>query len=52
MIDIQNIDSAQEIYLKDNQENILWDLRQGAYNFSANAGQDHERFDIVTYICQ
>ena len=46
--ELKNIDANQEIYLKDNQENVLWDLRQGAYNFTSNIiGQDTERFDIV-----
>jgi len=47
IIDIQNIDDNQEIYLRDNQENIIWDLRDRPYSFSANPGQDNERFDIV-----
>jgi len=47
IIDIQNIDETQGIFLRDNKENILWDLRQEVYNFSATPGQDHDRFDIV-----
>ena len=42
-----NIDPSQGIYLRDNQENVHWDLNQGPYNFTAFAGEDSERFDIV-----
>ncbi len=47
IVALKNIDPTQNIYLKDNQEGVLWDLRQGPYNFSATAGADSERFDIV-----
>ncbi len=45
--ELVNIDPSQDIYLRDTRENIYWDLRQGPYNFSAFAGVDKDRFDIV-----
>lgn len=42
-----NIDPSQDIYLRDNNENVYWDLKGGPYNFTATPGLDTERFDIV-----
>jgi hypothetical protein len=42
-----NIDPSQNIYLKDNEENVYWDLNQGPYNFTSTPGLDTDRFDIV-----
>ena len=42
-----NIDPAQDIYLRDNKENVYWDLKEGPYNFISTPGLDTERFDIV-----
>ena len=42
-----NIDPSQDIYLRDNTENVYWNLREGPYNFTATPGLDTERFDIV-----
>ncbi len=44
---LNNIDENQDVFVKDNHENITWDLRQGAYSFTALAGENTERFDIV-----
>ncbi len=42
-----NIDPAQDIFLRDNKENVYWDLKQGPYDFTSTPGLDTERFDIV-----
>ena len=42
-----NIDLSQEIYLRDNQENVYWNLNDSPYTFTAMPGLDTERFDIV-----
>jgi hypothetical protein len=42
-----NIDPSQDIYLRDNNENVYWNLREGSYNFTSTPGLDTERFDIV-----
>ncbi|MGB5698702.1 LamG-like jellyroll fold domain-containing protein, partial [Muriicola sp.] len=47
IVELVNIDQDQDIYIKDNQEGVVWNLRQGPYSFSANPGEDTERFDIV-----
>ena len=47
MINTENIEDAQEIYLWDTQENMYHDLRVGDYNFTANAGENATRFKVV-----
>lgn len=42
-----NIDPVQDIFLRDNKENVYWDLKQGPYEFTSTPGLDTERFDIV-----
>ena len=37
----------QEIYLKDNQENSVVNLKQGGYSFTSNAGTFNNRFVLV-----
>ena len=49
-ISIANFDGLfanQDIYLKDNQMNIVHDLKQGAYQFTSQAGDYKGRFEIV-----
>jgi len=47
MIDTENIDQYQEIYLWDVQENIYHDLRTGDYSFTALTEENTTRFKIV-----
>ncbi|NND11148.1 MAG: T9SS type A sorting domain-containing protein, partial [Flavobacteriaceae bacterium] len=47
IVELNNIDPSREIYLRDNQENIIHDLKDGPYDFTANAGQNPDRFDLV-----
>ncbi|WP_397364840.1 LamG-like jellyroll fold domain-containing protein [Olleya sp. R77988] len=47
MIETENIDASQEIYLYDTLEGVYHDLRTGDYNFSALAGEDADRFKVV-----
>jgi uncharacterized repeat protein (TIGR01451 family) len=42
-----NINDSQDIYLRDNQENLYWNLRNGAYIFNTIGGKDKDRFDLV-----
>jgi hypothetical protein len=37
----------QEIYLRDNVTNTIYDLAQGGYSFSTNTGVYNSRFEIV-----
>jgi hypothetical protein len=46
--ELKNIPEGQDIYIRDNRQSITWNLTQdGAYHFSALAGEDSDRFDIV-----
>ncbi len=46
--EIKNVDENQDIFVRDNRQNMYWNLTQdGAYHFSAFSGEDSERFDIV-----
>ncbi len=46
--ELKNIDENQDIFVRDNRQNMYWNLTQdGAYHFSAFSGEDSERFDIV-----
>lgn len=47
MINTENINESQDIYLWDAQEGIYHDLRTGDYNFTALTGEDNTRFKIV-----
>ncbi len=47
MIETENIDIAQDIYLYDALTGVYHDLKSGDYNFSAVAGEDADRFKIV-----
>ncbi|SHI80699.1 S8 family serine peptidase [Flavobacterium haoranii] len=38
---------TQNVYLKDNQLNIVHDLKQSAYNFTSTAGVFENRFELV-----
>ncbi|MBS1535117.1 MAG: T9SS sorting signal type C domain-containing protein [Bacteroidetes bacterium] len=39
--------TTQDIFLKDNLNNTIHDLKTGGYNFTAAAGYDNSRFEIV-----
>jgi hypothetical protein len=46
--DLENIDSNQEIYLKDNMTGEYFDLTQKTpYSFTSDAGKFNKRFEIV-----
>lgn len=45
--DFDGIFINQNIYLKDNQTNLIYDLKQGEYNFSSNDGTFENRFVLV-----
>ncbi|OIQ21956.1 LamG-like jellyroll fold domain-containing protein [Lacinutrix sp. MedPE-SW] len=48
MIEIENIEDSQDVFLLDTQENIYHNLKTGGnYNFTAAAGEDNSRFKIV-----
>lgn len=40
-------DGSQEIFLKDNQNGLTHDLREGNYTFASEAGVFNQRFEIV-----
>lgn len=40
-------ENGQNIYLKDRQTGIITDLNAGSYTFSANAGENTGRFEII-----
>lgn len=47
-VELNNIDENQELYLRDNLTGSYFDLRgMEAYEFSSNAGQFNDRFNIV-----
>ena len=39
--------SSQAIYLKDNNTNVVTNLQEGYYTFSASVGEDNTRFKII-----
>jgi hypothetical protein len=46
--ELENIDSSQEIYIKDNLTGEYFDLTQDqAYSFSSDAGKFNNRFELV-----
>ncbi|RAJ15170.1 LamG-like jellyroll fold domain-containing protein [Olleya aquimaris] len=47
LTEVENIDANQGVYLYDSVIGVYHDLRSGAYNFSAPAGEDFNRFKIV-----
>src|SRR5690606_7044769 len=49
-INIEQVDGlfdSQEIFLKDKLANITHDLKQSEYQFTAQAGLDNNRFELV-----
>ncbi len=47
-VELSNFPNGQEIYLRDNLTNTLFDLTsEEAYNFTSEAGLFTDRFDIV-----
>ena len=47
-VELKNLTEDQEIYLRDNLTGTYFDLRNDqAYNFTSNAGEFNDRFDIV-----
>jgi hypothetical protein len=47
LYDYDGIFTNQNIYLKDNQNNVIFDLKQGDYNFTSNEGTFEGRFTLV-----
>ncbi|MEN3323424.1 LamG-like jellyroll fold domain-containing protein [Mariniflexile soesokkakense] len=46
--ELKNIDEDQEVYLRDNETDTYFDLRQGtAYKFSSTQGKFNKRFELV-----
>ena len=49
-INIEQVDGLfanQDIYVKDNYTNVIHNLKESAYNFSAEAGTFNDRFELI-----
>ncbi len=44
---VDGLFASQEIFLKDNETNIIHDLKQGDYQFTTQSGDYKERFELV-----